>query len=105
MTIFSRFLATMKALGLTSIKSSLDLLRRGKHVGAKTSKLAGRRSRVRLRIARGAGSISAKADITKLAEAGWYADARLMAEEHERRCKEVLFPAAWWRKADSETLT
>lgn len=46
----------------------------------------------RLRMARGAGSINAKADILQLVRTGKMEAACKMANEHERQCGEKLFP-------------
>lgn len=51
----------------------------------------------RLRLSRGPGSISCKADVVQLCNTRRYADARAMVLDHERQCGEVLFPGAWWR--------
>ena len=55
---------------------------------------AGKRKpvRKRLQMARGAGSINAKADILQLVRAGRRAEAAAMAREHQRQCGERLFP-------------
>jgi hypothetical protein len=55
--------------------------------------------KVRLRIATGPGSISAKTELTKLARTGEYHAAIKLARDHERRCGEKLASqaviAAW----------
>ena len=55
----------------------------------------------RLRLSRGPGSISAKADIQQLCNNGQYLKAREMAKEHEHQCGESLFPGAWWRSDET----
>lgn len=62
-----------------------------KHAGNKTSRGAGKRSQSkRLNMARGAGSINAKADAFQLARAGRWLEAANMVDEHERRCGESI---------------
>ena len=64
--------------------------------------------RKRLQIARGAGSISAKADILQLARASRWNEAADMDQEHEHRCGERLFGPAvrkqWRQYAVEEAL-
>ena len=48
--------------------------------------------RKRLQMARGAGSINAKADILQLVRAGRFQMAHDMAIDHRRQCGENLFP-------------
>ena len=48
--------------------------------------------RKRLTMARGAGSINAKADILQLCDANRYSDAIAMSKDHTRQCGETLFP-------------
>lgn len=62
---------------------------------AGTNPRSKRKPRKRLKIARGAGSISAKADILQLVRAGRYFDALAMAKDHEQQCGERLFAGAW----------
>lgn len=50
-----------------------------------------RPGRKRLQIARGAGTISAKADIHQLINARRWREAAAMARDHERQCGERLF--------------
>jgi cobalamin biosynthesis Mg chelatase CobN len=88
---FSKILAAMAALGVSVKKISKHQTRRANAQGRK-----------RLTLSRGAGSISAKADIMQLVTACRYDEARAMAEAHERQCGEKLFPAAWWRTSISQ---
>lgn len=83
------FLAALAAAGLAAPA--------GRHSGNRTTRTAGKRKapRKRLQMARGAGSINAKADILQLVRAGRYAEAVTMAKEHERQCGERLFAGAW----------
>lgn len=69
----------------------------GRHAGNRTTRTAGKRkpARKRLQMARGAGSINAKANILQLARAGRRTEAVAMAREHERQCGERLFAGAW----------
>lgn len=90
---FSKILATMAALGLSAKRMS-------KHQTTRRSPYA--KARRRYAIARGAGSISAKADIQQLCNTHQYDTAREMAEAHERMCGEKLFPLAWWRTSISQ---
>ena len=59
------------------------------------------KARKRLQIARGAGSISAKADILQLTRARRWTEAADMAEQHRRQCGERLLSddtLAVWRQ-------
>lgn len=58
----------------------------------KTTRLAGQRSKCRLQIARGPGSISAKSDCLQLARAGKFLMAYDVALQHKQQCGEQLFP-------------
>ena len=97
MKAFARIAAAMAALGITpgdaNTLSRLGINKRGisKHAFNKTTRLKGLRSRCKLKIARGAGSINAKADILQLARAGRWNEAADMDQEHEHRCGERLF--------------
>lgn len=51
-----------------------------------------KKPRVRLQIARGAGTISAKADVAQLANLRRYKEAAQMVEDHRRQCGEQLYP-------------
>lgn len=89
---------------LAALASAGRLLARpGRHAGNRTTRTAGKRRapRKRLQMARGAGSINAKADILQLVRAGRRAEAAAMAREHERQCGERLFAGAWacWEQA------
>jgi hypothetical protein len=97
MNMLSRVMAFMAALG---ISTPMFRVSRDK---TKTTRLAGKRSRSRLRIAQGPGSISAKAEITQLCNQGRYNEAHIYAEAHEAQCGERLFPAAWWRNCKEDT--
>lgn len=94
----ARIAATMAALGITpgdfNLLSRLGGNRRSvsKHAFNRTSRGAGRRSRCKLQMARGAGSINAKADILQLARQGKFLLAYDMAINHKRQCGEQLFP-------------
>lgn len=93
MNMLSQAMAFMASLGIKTPFS----FRNSKHKSrAKSTRLAGKRSQTRLKIARGAGTISAKADIVQLVNANRYDEARKMAQDHERQCGERLFPNAWW---------
>ena len=115
MKALARIAATLAALGIqpgnVNMLSQMGLNRRSvsKHAFNKSTRGAGRRSRCKLKIARGAGSISAKADILQLCRAGRWEDAATMDQEHEHLCGERLFgPAvrAQWRSyAVEEALT
>ena len=98
MTAFSRAMAYMSALLMSG---GATPFRPSKHRGAVTTKLAGKKSKVRLTISRGPGSISAKSDIQQLCNKGQYLEAREMAKEHEHQCGESLFPGAWWRSDET----
>lgn len=98
MKALARIAATMAALGITpgdfNLLSRLGGNRRSvsKHAFNRTSRGAGRRSRCKLKMARGAGSINAKADILQLVRAGRFQMAHDMAIDHRRQCGEDLFP-------------
>ena len=85
MRSLSRIMATMAALGITS--PDMPRFRVSKH-HYNTRKNPGRK---RLRMARGAGSINAKADILQLCRNGQWAAAANMDQEHEYQTGEVLF--------------
>lgn len=108
MKTLARIAAAMSALGI-SVPDARIFGRVSKHSFNKTGHKAGKRSRCRLQIARGAGSISAKADILQLCRMGRWEDAATMDQEHERRCGERLFGSeirAQWRSyAVEEALT
>jgi hypothetical protein len=109
MTASSRAMAFMSALlamsGGASLPSSMGgglaiprtSKRRNSHGNNRTTRLAGHRSKCKTHIARGAGTISAKADIQQLCNQRKYAEARELANEHEHQCGESLFAGAWWR--------
>jgi hypothetical protein len=116
MKALARIAATLAALGIqpgdVNMLSHMGLNRRSvsKHAFNKTTRAAGRRSKAkRLRISRGAGSISAKADILQLCHMGRWEDAATMDQEHEHRCGERLFGpeirAQWRAYAVEEALT
>lgn len=115
MKALARIAATMAALGIqpgdVNMLSRMGIGRRGvsKHAFNKTTRGAGRRSRCKLNIARGAGSINAKADILQLCRLGRWEDAATMDQEHEHRCGERLFGpevrAQWRSYAVEEALT
>lgn len=65
-----------------------------KHKHNKTTALAGKKGpkRKRLQMARGAGSINAKADILQLARMGRFQMAHDMAIAHRHQCGEDLIP-------------
>lgn len=90
-------------VGLLAALASAGLMApAGRHAGGRTTRTAGKRKppRKRLQMARGAGSINAKADILQLVRADRKAEAAQMAKDHERQCGERLFPrGAWWREA------
>lgn len=97
MNLFSTMLGKLAAMGFTNI----HLGRRGvsKHQNDKPYLYHVRNpGKKRLNISRGAGSISAKADIQQLVNHHRYAEARIMVLDHEQQCGEVLFPGAWWRE-------
>jgi hypothetical protein len=113
---FARLAAAMAAMNISlgdiDSLARMGITRRGisKHASNRTTRLAGQRSKVkRLHMARGPGSINAKADILQLCQAGKWEDAATMDQDHERRCGEQLFgPAgrALWRSyAVKEALT
>lgn len=84
-----------RSIGLIAALASAGLMApAGRHSGGRTTRTAGKRkpARKRLQMARGAGSINAKADILQLVRAGRRAEAAAMAREHERQCGERLFP-------------
>jgi hypothetical protein len=85
MNMLSRAMVFMAALG---ISTPMFRVSRDK---TKTTRLAGKRSRCRLQIARGPGSISAKADILQLCRLGRWIEAANMDEDHEHMCGERLF--------------
>lgn len=70
----------------------MNAVHRGTRHRTRTTRLAGRRSRCKLRIARGPGSISAKSDALQLARAGKFLLAYDVALQHKRQCGEQLFP-------------
>lgn len=93
-----RIAATMAALGI-AVPDARFLMDHGrgritvsKHAFNKSTRLAGRRSRCKLQIARGAGSISAKSDILALARENKFAAALSMAQNHTVQCGERIFP-------------
>ena len=91
MTTLSRIAAAMAALGI-SIPDARIFGRPSKHAFNKTGRNAGKRSRCRLKIARGAGSISAKADIHQLIRQGRTFQAAVMSLDHERQTGERILP-------------
>ena len=115
MKALARIAATMAALGIqpgdVNMLSRMGIGRRGvsKHAFNKTTRGAGRRSRCKLRIARGAGSISAKADTLQLIRAGHWLEAANMVDAHERQCGESLVSPTvrqvWRNYAVEEALT
>lgn len=111
MTASSRAMAFMSAMLAMGNGATLPFNLRGvsgatpfrpsKHRNNRTTRLAGRRSRCKLQTAHGPGTISAKADIQQLCQQGKYLEAREFVELHERQCREVLFPNAWWRSEET----
>lgn len=94
MKALRRIAAAMSALGISTPDAMSFFGRRSvsKHAFNKTSRNAGKRSRCRLQIARGPGSISAKSDCLQLARAGKFLLAYDMALQHKQQCGEQLFP-------------
>ena len=95
MKSISQILNTMAALGITS--PGMPKYRISKHRNNTRNKPG----RKRLRMARGAGSINAKADILQLCRIDRWAEAANMAQEHEYQCGERLFSPevrAQWRE-------
>ena len=103
MKALSRILNTMNALGITA--EGLPRFRVSKHAFNQVKS----RGRKRLAMARGAGSINAKADILQLCRLGRWLEAANMAEQHERQCGERLFSPTvlevWRSYAIEEALT
>jgi hypothetical protein len=108
MTLLARAFAAMAAMGvgLRSLPPGIsfaNIHRRGKHK-TRNTRLSGKRSKCKLRMARGAGSINAKADILQLARAGKFQLACEMANAHQAQCGEQLFPDfvldAWMMEGD-----
>lgn len=106
MKALARIAAALAAFGIspgdTNLLARMGINRRtvSKHAFNRTLRNA--RQGRRYTIARGPGSISAKADIQQLCDANRYDEAREMAEAHERMCGEKLFPSAWWRTSISQ---
>jgi hypothetical protein len=104
MKALSRIMNTMAALGITA--EGMPRFRVSKHAFNQSKANRGRK---RLRIARGAGSISAKADILQLCRTSHWLEAANMAEEHERQCGERLFSPTvlevWRSYAIEEAIT
>lgn len=115
MKALQRIAATMAALGISvpdfHMLSRMGINRKSvsKHSFNRTTRGAGRRSRCKLKIARGAGTISAKSDILQLCTAGKWNEAANMDQEHEHQCGERLFGPAvreiWRGYAVEEALT
>lgn len=115
MKAFARIAAALAKLGASSADfntlSKLGINRRmvSKHAFNKTTRLKGLRSRCKLKIARGAGTISAKSDILQLCREGKWDQAADMDLEHEHRCGESLFGevvrAQWRNYAIEEVFT
>lgn len=116
MKALARIAATLAALGISpgdvSLASRLGFTRRNvsKHAFNTSTRAAGKRSKAkRLNMARGAGSINAKADILQLCRMGRWEDAATMDQEHEIQCGERLFGpgirARWRSYAVEEALT
>lgn len=106
MKALHRIAATMAALGISvpdfHMLSRMGINRKSvsKHAFNRTTRGAGRRSRCKLTIARGPGTISAKSDILQLCREGKWDQAADMDQAHEHQCGERLFgPAvrAQWR--------
>lgn len=106
MKALSRIAAAMAALGISpgdaNMLSRLGVNKRGisKHAFNKTTRGAGRRSRCKLKIARGPGTISAKSDILRLCREGKWDQAADMDQAHEHQYGERLFGSeirAQWR--------
>lgn len=89
MNMLNRALAFLASQGV----SVPGMVRPSKH-RTKSSRLSGIKGpkRKRLQMARGAGSINAKADILQLARQGKFLLAYDMAINHKRQCGEQLFP-------------
>lgn len=89
----AKFIASLGAMGGNVLNHLIQKLLAGRRVSKHQTTAANFRTkgRKRLNISRGAGSISAKADIQQLCNIGRYAEAREMAEAHERQCGEKLF--------------
>lgn len=90
-------LGLIAAMVLAGMKSAPS-----KHAGARL-RISGKRPRrakgaKRLPIARGPGSISAKADITALARSGLWYQAANMSDAHYRQCGERVGAPALWRQ-------
>jgi hypothetical protein len=88
-----RFLASLGAMGGDISSNLIQKLMAGKRVSkhrttAATFKTKGRK---RLTLARGAGSINAKADILQLCRLGRWDEAADMDQAHEHLCGEKLF--------------
>lgn len=101
---FAAALAMLASMGITSSAQIDDFLRM---TAPRSKRRHPHRTRwglskyhtatQRLRLSRGPGSISCKADVTQLCNQRRYAEARAMVINHEQQCGEVLFPGAWWR--------
>lgn len=86
--------ATSLRLGIVGAMMALMGGRKGRdRTGGRLSASAHRKKswHRRLTIARGAGSISAKADILQLCNADRWEEAIAMTKDHERQCGERLF--------------
>lgn len=115
MKALHKIAAAMAALGI-AVPDARFLMEHGrgrvtvsKHAFNKTTRLKGLRSRCKLKIARGAGTISAKSDILQLCREGKWNQAADMDQEHESQCGERLFGpgvrAQWREYAIEEALT
>lgn len=83
----------LAALGVDGIAGGTEFLFPRRHRRA---------PRKRLRMARGAGSINAKADLGQLTRANRWEEAANLVDEHYRQCGERLVPefvVAEWREA------
>lgn len=115
MKALARIAATLAALGGgpadSAMLNRLGINRKtvSKHAFNRTTRLKGLRSRCKLQIARGAGTISAKSDILQLARTGRWNEAADMDQEHEHQCGERLFGPEvrkqWREYAVEEALT
>lgn len=103
-TSFAAALAALASMGITTNSQVNDWLQmntprsKRRHPHRTTWGLSKyHQPKRRLRLSRGAGSISCKADVLQLVNLRDYAAARNMVLDHENRCGEKLFPLAWWR--------
>ncbi len=115
MKALHRVAAALASMGVGpadfNMLTNLGLNRRvvSKHAFNRTTRLKGLRSRCKLKIARGAGTISAKSDILQLCREGKWDQAADMDQAHEHQCGERLFGPEvrkqWREYAVEEALT